>query len=41
MGWLGSSPAVPNATMAHKKAFLGWLKETPADAWLVAVDCHI
>jgi hypothetical protein len=41
MGWWGCSSDTPETLLASKKQFTTWLKETPDDAWLVAVDCHI
>ncbi len=41
MGWFGCSSDTPETLLANKQSFTRWLKETPDDAWLVAVDCHI
>jgi hypothetical protein len=40
MGWFGSSSDTPETLLKSKSDFTRWLKETPDDAWLVAVDCH-
>jgi hypothetical protein len=41
MGWFGCSSDTPETLLESKRSFTQWLKETPDDAWLVAVDCHI
>lgn len=41
MGWWGCSSDTPETLLKNKRSFTSWLKETPDDAWLVAVDCHI
>lgn len=41
MGWFGCDRAEPDTRKQHAKSFLQWLKETPDDCLLVAVDCHI
>jgi hypothetical protein len=41
MSWFGFSSDTPETLLAHKQSFTQWLKATPDDAWLVAVDCHI
>lgn len=41
MGWFGCSTDSPETLMKNKQEFIDWLKGTPDDAWLLAVDCHI
>lgn len=41
MGWFGSSSDTPETYLQHKNDFMTWVRETPADARLVVVDCHI
>ena len=41
MGWWACSSDTPETLLANKRSFTAWLKETPDDAWLIAVDCHI
>lgn len=41
MGWFGCSSATPETTKAHAASFISWVRDTPADARLAIVDCHI
>lgn len=41
MGWWGCAHHTPETFLEAKRSFLTWLLETPSDARLVVVDCHI
>ena len=41
MGWFGMSSDTPESYAAYRREVNEYITALPANAWLVALDCHI